>query len=258
MLALRFGSYSMAATVAGTPSLSRRKSTTRYCFLCPPPRCHTTISPRLLRPPVRFFGSSNFFSGVCLVISLLSSMVMKRRDAVYGLKLFSAIVVLLSVARPAGPRQDASESPPRRNSGLQVLRVLDHLLAGRQLDVRLLPVPPVSFRAAAAAELSVKDCRAHSGHLHLENLLHRFFDLCLGRAGGDLEHDRVLRFLHAKPLFGDDGPANHLERTNGHCLSLGLLLLAFLAAFLLGRGLFRGGLLRPASSLELLDRRRRC
>src|SRR6266404_1285323 len=32
-LALRFGSYSMAATFAGTPSLSRRKSTLRYCFL---------------------------------------------------------------------------------------------------------------------------------------------------------------------------------------------------------------------------------
>src|SRR5580704_2128508 len=91
MLELRFGSYSIAATFAGTPTLSRRKSTLRYCFLWPPPRCHTTISPWLLRPPLRFFGSSNDFSGVCLVIWLLSRTVINRRDAVYGLKLFSPI-----------------------------------------------------------------------------------------------------------------------------------------------------------------------
>ena len=38
MRALRFGSYSMAATFAGTPSLFRRKSMTRYWRLWPPPR----------------------------------------------------------------------------------------------------------------------------------------------------------------------------------------------------------------------------
>src|SRR5579871_2505840 len=94
MLELRFGSYSIAATFAGTPTLSRRKSTWRYCFLWPPPRCHTTISPWLLRPPERFFGSSNDFSGVSLVIWLLSRTVINRRDAVYGLKLFSPIASL--------------------------------------------------------------------------------------------------------------------------------------------------------------------
>src|SRR5215813_6633947 len=91
MLELRFGSYSIDATFAGTPTLSRRKSTWRYCFLWPPPRCHTTISPWLLRPPERFFGSSKDFSGVSLVIWLLSRTVINRRDAVYGLKLFSPI-----------------------------------------------------------------------------------------------------------------------------------------------------------------------
>src|ERR1700730_7460220 len=91
MFELRFGSYSIDATFAGTPTLSRRKSTWRYCFLWPPPRCHTTISPWLLRPPERFFGSSNDFSGVSLVIWLLSRTVINRRDAVYGLKLFSPI-----------------------------------------------------------------------------------------------------------------------------------------------------------------------
>ncbi len=33
MRAFRFGSYSMVATLAGTPSLLRRKSTIRYRFL---------------------------------------------------------------------------------------------------------------------------------------------------------------------------------------------------------------------------------
>src|SRR5580693_5496623 len=73
------------------PTLSRRKSTLRYCFLWPPPRCQTTISPWLFRPPERFFGSSKAFSGSCLVMWLLSTTVINRRDAVYGLKLFSPI-----------------------------------------------------------------------------------------------------------------------------------------------------------------------
>ncbi len=50
------------------------------------------ISPWELRPPVRFFDSVSDFSGVCLVISLLSSMVRKRREGVYGLNVFSAIL----------------------------------------------------------------------------------------------------------------------------------------------------------------------
>src|SRR6202000_2090803 len=94
MLELRFGSYSIAATFAGTPTLSRRKSTWRYCFLWPPPRCHTTISPLLLGPARAFFGWNNDFSGVSLVIWLLSRTVINRRDAVYGLKLFSPIASL--------------------------------------------------------------------------------------------------------------------------------------------------------------------
>src|SRR3977135_4163091 len=70
------------------------------------------ISPWELRPPERFFGSTSDFSGVCLVISLLSSMVTKRRDAVYGLKLFSAITLSFPLARPPGPRWRPSEQPP--------------------------------------------------------------------------------------------------------------------------------------------------
>src|ERR1700722_13347564 len=85
----------MAATRAGMPRFSRRKSIWRYCFLWPPPRCQLVISPCELRPPERFLDSTKDFSGVCLVTSLLSSMVMKRLEAVYGLKLFSAIAACL-------------------------------------------------------------------------------------------------------------------------------------------------------------------
>ena len=51
MRADRFGSYSIAATLAGMPSLSRRKSIRRYSRLCPPPRCHDVVCPLALRPP---------------------------------------------------------------------------------------------------------------------------------------------------------------------------------------------------------------
>ena len=51
MFADRFGSYSMAATTAGIPVLSRRKSTRRYRRLCPPPCCQTVVRPWALRPP---------------------------------------------------------------------------------------------------------------------------------------------------------------------------------------------------------------
>src|SRR5882724_7940360 len=119
MFELRLGSYSMAATFAGTPTLSRRKSTWRYCFLWPPPRCQTTISPWLLRPPERFLGSSSAFSGSCLVIWLLSRTVMNRRDAVYGLKLFSPIS---TSSLPAAPLRRRFVLPLllRRNGGIQL------------------------------------------------------------------------------------------------------------------------------------------
>src|SRR5713226_107239 len=207
MLELRLGSYSMAATFAGTPTLSRRKSTWRYCFLCPPPRCQITISPWLLRPPERFFGSSKAFSGSCLVIWLLSRTVMNRRDAVYGLKLFSPIAASYFFS---APRERNEKTLPKSRLPLQILRVLDHLFAFRQLHVGFLPIAPVPFVLPAAAHLAVKIGGAHGIDLHLENLLHRFLNLRLGRTGRHLKHDRVLRLFRAQPFFRDDRAANNL------------------------------------------------
>src|SRR4051794_24086299 len=94
MRQLRFGSYSTAATLAGTPSFVRLKSMTRYCCLWPPPRCLAVLRPWLLRPPVRLLGARRDFSGVVLVISEKSETVWNRRPGLVGLRLRMAIVVL--------------------------------------------------------------------------------------------------------------------------------------------------------------------
>src|SRR3984957_17209597 len=92
MRALRFGSYSMAATLAGTPSLSRLKSMIRYCCLWQPPRWRGVFRPWLLRPPVDGFGARREFSGRCRVTSEKSDTVWKRRPALVGLRERSGMV----------------------------------------------------------------------------------------------------------------------------------------------------------------------
>src|SRR5580704_852549 len=86
MRALRLGSYSMAATFAGTPSLSRRKSTMRYWRLWPPPRWRDVLRPRLLRPPVLALVASSERSGRSRVISEKSATVWNRRPGLVGLR----------------------------------------------------------------------------------------------------------------------------------------------------------------------------
>src|SRR5438105_13654260 len=77
----------MAATLAGTPSLLRRKSITRWRCLWPPPRWRDVIRPYPLRPPVFGFGFVRRFSGVSLVISEKSDDVWNRRPGLVGLRL---------------------------------------------------------------------------------------------------------------------------------------------------------------------------
>src|SRR4051812_19744464 len=86
MRQVRFGSYSIAATLAVTPSLMRLKSTCRYCCLWPPPRCRDVIRPCALRPPVFGLGPSSDFSGRDLVTSAKSDTVWKRRPGLVGLR----------------------------------------------------------------------------------------------------------------------------------------------------------------------------
>src|SRR5580704_6408375 len=140
MRAERLGSYSMAATFAGIPVLSRRKSIERYRFWWPPPRCHIVTSPCELRPPVRFLLSVNDFSGVSFVISLLSSIVRKRRDGVYGLNVFSAIFAscypkrlpfLCCFAGSTGSRRTRSSFRQARASHTPSSNRFENLLHGR-------------------------------------------------------------------------------------------------------------------------------
>src|ERR1700685_2715082 len=85
MRALRLGSYSIVATLAGTPFLLRRKSMIRYCCLWPPPRWRAVLRPWLLRPPELGLGASRDFSGRSRVISEKSETVWKRRPGLVGL-----------------------------------------------------------------------------------------------------------------------------------------------------------------------------
>src|SRR6266849_4649325 len=144
---------------------------------------------------------------------LLSTTVMNRRDAVYGLKLFSPIAASYLLAA------NLSQTVPV----LQVLRVLNHLFTFGELDVRFLPIPPVAFVLAAAAHLAYKFRGAHRGYLHLENLLHGFFDLGLGGFRRNFKDHRVLRLLHAEAFFRNDRPPDNLIMRGCHRLVLPLL-----------------------------------
>src|SRR3954454_11274917 len=83
----RFGSYSIAATFAGTPSLRRLKSILRYRRLAPPPRWRDVLRPLVLRPPLFVSPSTRLFSGSERVISAKSGYVEKRRPGLVGLGL---------------------------------------------------------------------------------------------------------------------------------------------------------------------------
>src|SRR5271154_5623925 len=122
---------------------------------------------------------------------------------------------------------------------LNVLGVLDHFFAFFQPHIRLLPIAAETLGASPAAELAVKNCRAHVVHFHLEYALHRFLDFRLGRVLRYLKHHRVLRFLHAQTFFGDDRPANNLIDPVLHRLPLLSFGLGFGLGFFFRRGLLR-------------------
>src|SRR3954468_12786492 len=113
MLADRFGSYSIAATRAGTPSLVRLKSILRYSRLAPPPRWRAVLRPCELRPPDFLRPSTRVFSGSVFVISAKSGYVMNRRPGEVGFGLLIGIT-----DRPRGPgrsgccRRDAPARSP--------------------------------------------------------------------------------------------------------------------------------------------------
>src|SRR5881227_2666200 len=122
MRAVRLGSYSMCATLAGTPSLSARlKSITRYARLWPPPWCRVVIRPWTLRPPFLGSGRTSDFSGSVRVTSTKSATLEPRRPGVVGLYLRMPIFFVhpLSVFGRFADQDRPSVVPEVRRSRLR-------------------------------------------------------------------------------------------------------------------------------------------
>src|SRR5215210_7020506 len=188
MWAERFGSYSIAATRAGTPSFVRLKSILRYRRLAPPPRWREVLRPRALRPPLLVSPSTSVFSGSVFVISAKSGNVMKRRPADVGLGL--RIGMCLEVGLEALEDRDGV--------------ALAHLHDG------LLPLA-----GPARGETPALGLRGHRGGADLEDpdvgeqALDGLLDLGLVRVRVDPERVLAGRREHVG-LLGDDGPDEHL------------------------------------------------
>src|ERR687890_2336307 len=194
MREVRFGSYSMCATVAGTPSLSlRRKSISRYARLCPPPWWRAVTLPWTLRPPRPCSGRTSDFSGWSRVTSAKSATLEPRRPGVVGLYL--RIAIADSVLYLWSERS--------RRSGAGTTEDLD-AVAGRQRDDGPLGVLALAeLVAAAALALALAVDRVHAEDLDVEDLLDRDLDLRLVGLGQDDERVLVL-VEQAVALLGDD------------------------------------------------------
>src|SRR3954463_5271010 len=204
MRAVRFGSYSMCATLAGTPSLSTRlKSISRYCRLCPPPWCRVVIRPWTLRPPFLGSGTSRDFSGVDRVISAKSATLEPRRPGVVGLYLRIAI--------------DLHPLADRAAEGLDAVTV-------SQLDHRALGRLALTEARTGALALALTVRGVHRQHTHVEDLLDRDLDLGLVRVRVDEERVPVL-IENAVALLGDHRGDDDVARVGdrGHAPASSLL-----------------------------------
>src|SRR5213594_45346 len=179
MRAVRFGSYSMAATRAGMANLFRLKSMRRYCRLWPPPCQRVVMWPRLLRPPVRFSGSSSDFSGSVFVTSAKSETERNRVAGVIGRNCRMPISALEHGDRVAFFERDDRLFPGRATAGT----------AGE------------TARAAPGAHHQ----GAHVGHGDLEQRLDGRADLRLGRRRVHAEGVLFAGLVRGRGFLGDHG-----------------------------------------------------
>src|SRR3954447_12831043 len=191
MRAVRFGSYSMCATLAGTPSLSTRlKSISRYCRLWPPPWCRVVMRPWTLRPPFLGSGASRDFSGVDRVISAKSATLEPRRPGVVGLYLRIAMIY--------NPLAD------RAAEGLDAVTV-------SQLHQGALGRFTLTEARLGALALARAVDGVHRQHADIEDLLDR--DLDLGLVGVRVDQERVPVLVElAVALLGDHGGEDDVPR----------------------------------------------
>src|SRR6266536_6438079 len=213
MRAVRFGSYSICATLAGTPSLSwRRKSISRYARLCPPPWCRVVMRPELFRPPLPCSGRTSDFSGSSRVTSTKSAWLAPRRPGVVGLYLRIAMSARTNLAEYVDPVAFAKRDD----------RALDRLARAVAESGPLPFAWPVE--------------RVHVGDLDIEHLLDGDLDLRLVRQRVDVERVLVL-VQQAVALLGDDRSEQHIAGIDEHqlCSSSDVSSAAFFAgAFFAG------------------------
>src|SRR5215831_6212253 len=195
MRAVRLGSYSIVATLPGTPNLSRLKSMRRYVRLPSPPRWRTVILPWLLRPARLGRLSSSLFSGSVAVISSKLAVSMKRRPGLVGL--YFLVGMLLDASKQAF-----------------------QLLARLQGDDRLLPVRGTARHAALTGppRLTAHPDGVDAHYLdalRLVDLLEGTRDLWLGRVHRNPERvatlleQRVRALAHHRSL-------DHFRGRSGH------------------------------------------
>src|SRR3954470_15608195 len=211
MYAVRFGSYSIAATRAGTPSFWRLKSILRYRRFAPPPRWREVMRPCVLRPPDFLSPSVSAFSGSFLVTSARSLQVAKRRPGDVGLWRFTAM-------RFSGWTEDRGQrtGPCSVHCALCAVHSFAYLLAFEQFDVivrmqlhhGLLPRAAAPRGVAAPLRLRLHAHRAHLEHAHAEDLLDRLADLGLVRAVVHAERVLVGREQRVA-LLGHDRADDH-------------------------------------------------
>src|SRR5580698_1435600 len=198
MRAVRLGSYSTVATVAGTPSLLRRKSMRRKRRLWPPPRKREVMRPLLLRPPLFDVLSVSVFSGRLPCDSSEKSGATRPR--------LPGVVALCG----------------RRPMALDSLEELD-VLAGGDGDDRLLPVGTLADVAAHALLFAAHHRGADRQHVDVPELLDGVADLDLVGVAGNLEQQLCLERLHVDlavaaaaglletgPLLGEQGAFDDL------------------------------------------------
>src|SRR3990172_566435 len=186
MRADRFGSYSIAATLAGTSFLFLRKSITRYFLLCAPPRCQDVILPWLFLPARFSLFSTRLRSGFFWVRSSFVRTVMERTPGEVGLN----FLIPMSYGSLPACASHAFEK-------------LD-LVARFEHHDRLLPAGTPSDDPPPGLRLDVE-------HLDLEQLLDRLLDLLLVRPGVHGKRHRVGGLLEQCRFFRDQRPLQYVR-----------------------------------------------
>src|SRR3990172_7498308 len=194
MRADRFGSYSIAAILAGTSFLFLRKSITRYFLLCAPPRCQDVILPWLFLPARFSLFSTRLRSGFFRVRSSFVRTVMERTPGEVGLNFL--IPMAFSLLAPS--------------LALHAFEKLD-LVARFEHHDRLLPAGTPSDDPPPSLLLSGDIHRLDVDHLDLEQFLHRLLDLVLVRPGIHGKRHGVGGLLEQRRLLGYQRPLQNVR-----------------------------------------------